>query len=237
MHRPLAAQNNVKKLTLLNIRVLIVRGLKVRLGRSLTPIVALGVITGGSSIAPAIAHNVEVAEDVAATFHIEPNHNPRTGEPSRAWFALTRKGGALIPLQECDCTLQIFADSSQAKAMPALQPRLQAIQAESYQNIPGADIVFPKAGIYTLQLNGKPKAEGSFQPFTFRYSVTVAAGTASPPISSSPISPSPIAKQSSPVEPSASTPAPTSSFPQWIPWAILSAAGGIAIGIIATRKR
>jgi hypothetical protein len=25
---------------------------------------------------PAIAHNVEISEEVAATFHIEPNHNP-----------------------------------------------------------------------------------------------------------------------------------------------------------------
>jgi len=34
--------------------------------------------------------------DVAAVFHIEPEHNPRAGKPSLTWFALTRKGGQLI---------------------------------------------------------------------------------------------------------------------------------------------
>jgi hypothetical protein len=48
------------------------------------------------------AHEVEVSGDVAATFHLEPNHNPRAGEKSRVWFALTRKGGQIIPLEQCN---------------------------------------------------------------------------------------------------------------------------------------
>jgi len=37
------------------------------------------------------AHTVKISGDVAALFHIEPEHNPRAG--SLTWFALTRKGG------------------------------------------------------------------------------------------------------------------------------------------------
>ena len=52
-------------------------------------------------VAPVLAHTVKVDGDVAATFHIEPHHNPVAGKPSLAWFALTRKGGQLIPLAQC----------------------------------------------------------------------------------------------------------------------------------------
>ena len=49
-------------------------------------------------ISPAYSHEVEISGDVAATFHIEPNHNPKAGQTTQAWFALTRKGGTIIPL-------------------------------------------------------------------------------------------------------------------------------------------
>jgi hypothetical protein len=196
----------------------------------MTILAALAVLTGLSS-PPAIAHNVEVADDVAATFHIEPNHNPRAGEQSQAWFALTRQGGALLPLQQCNCTLQVYTEPRQPNAAPVLQPPLQAINAEQYRNIPGATLVFPQAGIYTLQLSGTPKAGGDFQAFTLKYSVTVAAGKPSSKVATAP---SPTS------EPPAIALTPTdhsASRSQWMPWAILGVVGGVAIGLIATRKR
>ncbi len=61
-----------------------------------------------SQISPlAVAHNIKTSGEVAATFHIEPNHNPKAGEPAKAWFALTRKGGKIIPLTECNCKLEV----------------------------------------------------------------------------------------------------------------------------------
>lgn len=48
-------------------------------------------------IHPASAHKVKTTADVGATLHIEPNDTPRAGEVTRAWFALTRKGGKVIP--------------------------------------------------------------------------------------------------------------------------------------------
>jgi hypothetical protein len=130
---------------------------------------------------PAIAHNVKTSGNVAATFHIEPTHNPKVGEPSQAWFALTKQGGELVPLDRCNCTLKVY--DTQQKTV--LQPTLKPITAEQYQGIPGAELVFPKAGIYTLELSGTPKDEGSFNPFTLSYDVTVQAGIAPQPSSAS----------------------------------------------------
>jgi len=81
---------------------------------------------------PVIAHNVEISNEVAATFHIEPNHNPKAGESSRAWFALTRRGGLSIPLSECECSLKVYAVPRQEQAEPVLKPELAAIDAKLY---------------------------------------------------------------------------------------------------------
>ena len=120
-----------------------------------------------------LAHEVEVSGDVAATFHLEPNHNPRAGQPARAWFALTLRGGQIIPLEQCNCKLAVYPKNHKKGDKPLMEPPLKAISAEKYQGIPGADIVFPKAGIYELKLSGQAKNGADFKPFELNYTVTV----------------------------------------------------------------
>ena len=130
---------------------------------------------------PALAHNIKTNADVGVTFHIEPDHSPRAGESSRAWFALTRQGGELIPLSECDCELNVYLESASDSNEPILNPTLIAISPEQYQDIPGANLVFPQPGIYQLELTGKPTQEGNFTPFQVSYPVTVNPGVAQSP--------------------------------------------------------
>ena len=120
-----------------------------------------------------LAHEVEVSGDVAATFHLEPNHNPRAGETAKVWFALTRRGGQIIPLEECNCKLAVFPKNHKEGDKPQMEPPLKAVSAERYKGIPGADIVFPKAGIYELELSGTAKTKTNFKPFELSYTVTV----------------------------------------------------------------
>ena len=122
---------------------------------------------------PAIAHNVEISNEVAATFHITPNHNPQIGQPTQAWFALTRRGGQTIPLSECNCILNVYAVPRGNEDEPVLQPQLSAINVEKYQEIPGAKIVFPKAGSYELEIVGTAKDNASFSSFELSYTVNV----------------------------------------------------------------
>jgi hypothetical protein len=119
----------------------------------------------------AIAHNVKTAEDVAATFHLEPNHNPKAGEPSQIWFALTKAGGVAIPLENCDCRLAVVQDGREVG-----QVALKSIDAEQYRGIPGGDFVFPQVGIYQLVFSGKARGNGDFKPFELKYDVTVQPG-------------------------------------------------------------
>ncbi|MFE1745517.1 hypothetical protein [Coleofasciculus sp. H7-2] len=136
-------------------------------------------------VTPAAAHKVQIAEDVGGTLHIEPNDNPKAGEASLTWFALTRQGGQVIPLQQCNCQLTVYSEPRTPNASPVFSPPLKGISTESYQGIPGAEIVFPKPGTYQLQLSGTPASGANFQPFELKFPVTVAAGTAVPKASQS----------------------------------------------------
>ncbi|MEO1791382.1 MAG: hypothetical protein AAFR25_04050 [Cyanobacteria bacterium J06629_19] len=131
---------------------------------------------GPSQIAK--AHTVEIEGDVGATLHIEPNDTPRAGEESLSWFALTRKGGETIPLSACDCQLSIYSQPKSDTAL--LTPSLNPVDAEGYQDIPGARFAFPNVGAYTLTLSGTPKQPEDFTPFELNFDVTVAAGQSAP---------------------------------------------------------
>lgn len=124
-------------------------------------------------VAQTIAHNVEISNEVAATFHITPDHNPQVGKQSQTWFALTRRGGQSIPLSDCNCALNIYTVPRAADAQPIMQPKLVPINVEKYQEIPGANIAFPQAGAYELEITGTPKDGSSFSPFELTYTVNV----------------------------------------------------------------
>jgi hypothetical protein len=122
---------------------------------------------------PAWGHKVKTDAQVGATIHFEPDDRPKSLEPTKVWFALTKKGGTAIPLKDCQCQLQI-------KQLPGKQqlatPQLQAINAEKYQDIPSAIVIFPQPGAYSLELTGQSVKPGDFQPFKLEFDATVALG-------------------------------------------------------------
>ncbi|MFM7427534.1 MAG: hypothetical protein ACKO7W_21465 [Elainella sp.] len=126
----------------------------------------------------ASAHSVDVTKDVAGTWHIEPDHQPRAGETAQVWVALTRKGGELLPFEQTNCSLGVYDMPRNPSDAPILQPSLRAINAEQYQSIPGADVVFPDTGLYQVELDCQPSAGApEFAPFKMQYDVTVASGS------------------------------------------------------------
>ena len=124
----------------------------------------------------ATAHQVEVANEIGGTLHIEPNDTPRAGEEVLAWVALTRRGGKTIQLAECDCQMAVYAQPKQPNSTPILSPALNAVASEGYQGIPGANLTFPAVGLYTVAISGSPKQADDFSPFELTFDVTVAAG-------------------------------------------------------------
>lgn len=141
------------------------------------------------AVPSALAHNVEVAGEIAGTWHVEPDHNPRAGEPAKVWVALTRKGGEVLPFDQTRCQMAVYGQPYTEGTPPVLQPQLQAITAEQYQGIPGAEVVFPKPGLYKMELSCAPKTEGSFAAFEMSSEVTVVAGTGQSPSPTVAVSP------------------------------------------------
>ncbi|MBE9138463.1 hypothetical protein IQ254_14905 [Nodosilinea sp. LEGE 07088] len=132
-------------------------------------------------VLPAQAHKTEISGNVAGTWHLEPNHSAKAGEPARVWVALTQQGGQLIPLDQCDCTLSVYRVSQTGEA-PIMQPTLTAMSPESFEDIPGAEITFPEVGEYSIVLTGSPRADATFSPFELSYTTVVAAGSTRPSI-------------------------------------------------------
>lgn len=131
-------------------------------------------------VSPVAAHNLQVSGDVAGIWHVEPNHNPKAGEPARAWVALTRKGGQTLSLEQANCQMAVYSQPREEGDLPGLQPTVKAISALKYQSVPSADIVFPNTGRYQLELSCTPKTQDKFQPFQLKYDVVVAPGAAAP---------------------------------------------------------
>jgi len=122
----------------------------------------------------ALAHKTEVVGDIAGLWHVEPNHNPRARESARVWVALTRRGGELLPLSQANCQMAVYNRPRIAQDKPILQPPVVAINAEQYRGIPGANVTFPKVGLYQVELQCAPRKTGDFKPFRMNYDVTVA---------------------------------------------------------------
>ncbi len=122
---------------------------------------------------PVSAHTEKVSGDVGGLLHIEPHDNPQAGKTAQAWIVLTRKGGQLIPLAQCNCQLAVYPNPHTEGDAPLLKPSLHAVTAQQHQDLPGADIVFPKAGGYELEFSGTPKSGASFKPFKLSYTVNV----------------------------------------------------------------
>ena len=131
-------------------------------------------------VSPAAAHEVEIADDVGGTLHIEPSDTPRAGEDVLAWVALRSQGGEIIGLEQCDCQLDVYSQPRQANSAPLLSPTLAPVEGDGIQGIPGAEFTFPNVGLYTLVMTGSSKQSGDFSPFELAFDVTVAAGVSAP---------------------------------------------------------
>jgi hypothetical protein len=187
----------------------------------------------GAEVA-ALAHQVQVSGEVGGTAHIEPNDNPRAGVPSQAWFAITRQGGELIPLEACNCQLSVYTQPYRSGDAPVQQPVLKPVSAEGYEGVPGAEITFPQVGAYELVLQGEPQTPNAFQPFELRFDVTVAAGQTAAPAPASPDAPN--ATDASPIATAPETDAATDRA-TWLIWAVPLAILAIGLPLLLTRAR
>ncbi|XGB42525.1 MAG: hypothetical protein LVS60_01215 [Nodosilinea sp. LVE1205-7] len=129
---------------------------------------------------PVTAHQLKVTDSVGGILHLEPNDTPKAQVPTLIWIALTHPGGALIALEDCNCSLAIYPSTAPD---PIARPPLRSIATPKYQGVPGTEFTFPAVGTYTLIFQGSPRHHGSFKTFQLSYPVTVAAGASAQSLS------------------------------------------------------
>ncbi|MEM9246959.1 MAG: hypothetical protein AAGA67_14630 [Cyanobacteria bacterium P01_F01_bin.153] len=182
-----------------------------------------------------MSHTTKVVSDIAVTVHVEPEHQPAAGQPTRVWFLLTRQGGEVVPLSSANCTLEVRKQPYQPGSSPLLTPEVVPIDAERYQSIPGVNLTFPEPGTYGLTFGCAPKADGNFGAFSIDHEAIVKGGTGLA------IAPSPVATETPVME--AASSASASSTQEESPayqlgYAVGTAAiaGLGAIGLLAAKK-
>jgi hypothetical protein len=185
-----------------------------------------------SWVAPTvIAHNVEIAGEVAGLWHIEPNHDPTAGIPSRVWVALSQRGGQALPLDQLQCQLTIVqqgakpgTQSNNPPSPPPIVLEPKPLNDPSQPSALGSMVSFPRTGAYELRLACKPQPGSSIAAFVMNYEVTVARSVA--PIASPIASPSPIGSTEA-IAPQLPSPRSLPSIPGaiWLPLALLGTIG------------
>jgi hypothetical protein len=117
-----------------------------------------------------IAHEVRTSNSVGGTIHIEPNDRPIAGQKSRIWIALTKRGGEIIPYDQCNCRLEVRSLTN--KAVKFIVPRSTSI-IDIYLGLPSIEVTFPEVGRYELRLNGSAKRSADFPDFELIFTTNV----------------------------------------------------------------
>ena len=120
-----------------------------------------------NSFQTASAHFLATDGNIGAELHIEPNDEPVVGLSQTFFFALKDKNNQLTP-GNCDCTFVI----EENKKTLYMQPIFQNTPSPSLSSAT-ASYAFPRTGVYTVKLIGKPLSDNAFQPFTLTWNFTV----------------------------------------------------------------
>jgi hypothetical protein len=131
-----------------------------------TVAVAAALVVALAWCAPAQAHVLESDGDVSAVLHVPPDDAPLAGQTVNVGLAFTSNNSG-FDLNNYRVTVRVLRDTKSLSSAP--------LQTEAGASRYGtANITFPEAGAYRLQVSGQPTAGG--RPFTLRFSVRASAG-------------------------------------------------------------
>ncbi len=117
-----------------------------------------------------IAHSIKVSNGVGATIHVDPDDRPLAGQNSQLWISLTKRGGVIIPYENCNCNIEVQSLTNSSIRFILPKPSYTNADHLGLHNYVG--VVFPQAGRYNLRVVGKSK-EGTFEPFELTFPIDV----------------------------------------------------------------
>ena len=126
---------------------------------------AAAIMLLGFAAAPASAHVLKTDGTIGAVLHINPDDDPVTGSPTSYVLYFDDTAGRFT-LPACDCTVAVQEQGATIHTQ-ALTVTNALDSSDTY--------TFPRPGVYTLSVSGRPKTAGVFAPFTLNYLVRVQA--------------------------------------------------------------
>ena len=125
---------------------------------------------------PTQAHELKGNGSIRALLHINPDDDPVAGQPSEILFLITDKAKR-FNTTDCACEASVI-ENGQIVFSSALHKA-----NSSYRGIfaPAIPYTFPRKGIYTVILTGKPKNPDTFESFSISYDVRIEKDASTPP--------------------------------------------------------
>lgn len=118
-------------------------------------------------IRAASAHVLFTDGSIGAVIHVDPDDDPYVGKEAKIHLDFKDRA-AKFDFAKCACKAVILENGKEVFREDLQEPTFA--------------YVFPKKGIYHLEIEGSPRQVGSFQPFTLTYDIRVAreAGETAP---------------------------------------------------------
>lgn len=130
------------------------------------------VLLGAALMLPMVAgaHELKANGTIGAVLHVQPNDNATSGQPTSYTLAF-RDTTQRLHLSECLCQVVI----EQGGRLVSSQLLAATFPLESTNTY-----TFAEPGVYTLRVQGTPKAAGAFEAFSLAFTLRVTAGGESP---------------------------------------------------------
>lgn len=117
------------------------------------------------------AHETTTNGSASVFIHIDPDDNPKPGEPATLFIDVRNKEKG-FSIENCDCVLTIGQEGT-VLSTTSLVPSGDS----STYDVMSVPFTFPKNGTYDIGVDGTPKTPGTFTPFSTDYDVTIGAPT------------------------------------------------------------
>lgn len=115
------------------------------------------------------AHETESDAGISALLHIDPNDQPVVGKEAKLFFTFTDASGK-FEIQRCDCVITLFQNDTQ------VDQRIVDVANTAFASVGSYPLytrTFADAGVYKVELVGKPKDGATFGEFSLHYDVRV----------------------------------------------------------------
>lgn len=123
---------------------------------------------------PVAAHITESDGPISILLHVDPNDDPIAGPPTPLHF-LIKDSSNTFSVESCNCQILIgnYTDRESLAQNAHVFALTENAREHSGSRVYSIEHTFPKKGIYSIIVQGAPKAGVAFTPFKVQFNLRV----------------------------------------------------------------